>query len=168
VTLLPEEQLGIVILANAYPTGVPEGIADTLIDLARYGRASKDWVAIWNQRFEALVAPYKEAEEQYANPPSPAYPPLPFPAYTGKYRNSYLGSVEVTETDRELRLLLGPEKRPFTLQHWDRDTFLYHPAEEAPAFPSPVSFSIGADGKASSVTIDNHNVDGQGTLTRVQ
>jgi CubicO group peptidase (beta-lactamase class C family) len=168
VTLLPEDELGIVILANAFPTGVPEGITDTFIDFARSGRTNKDWVAIWNQRYEALVAGEKEAEEKYGNPPSPNYPPKPLPAYTGNYRNCYLGNVKVVAANGGLTLLLGPQKQPFVLEHWDGDTFLYHPAEEQPAFPSPVTFSIGPDGTASEVTIHELNDDGQGTLQRVQ
>jgi CubicO group peptidase (beta-lactamase class C family) len=167
VTLLPQEQLGIVVLTNAFPTGVPEGIAYTCIDFARSRRTNKDWVTIWNKRYEEGVKDEKEAEEKYAHPPSPAYPPQPFPAYTGKYRNSYFGTVEIMEADGELRLLLGPKRKPFTLEHWDCNTFLYHPFEEAPAFPSPLTFSIGPDGKASGVIIDALNDDGQGTLTRV-
>jgi CubicO group peptidase (beta-lactamase class C family) len=168
VTLLPEEQLGIIVLANAYPTGVPEGITDTFIDFARSGRTNKDWVAIWNQRFEALQAGQKEAEKTYANPPSPGHPRQPLPAYTGKYHNRYVGNVEVVEANGGLKLLLGPERKPFALEHWDGDTFLYHPAEEEPAFPSPVTFSIGPDGKACSVTIDDLDGDAQGTVTRVR
>ncbi len=33
VNLLPSEDLGIVVLTNAFPTGVPEGLADSFFDL---------------------------------------------------------------------------------------------------------------------------------------
>jgi uncharacterized protein DUF3471 len=97
-------------------------------------------VAIWNKRYEALAAGDKAADGKCANPAASAFPPQPFPAYTGKYRNSYLGNVEITEGDGDLKLLLGPSKRPFALKHWDRDTFLCYPFEETPAFPESGKF----------------------------
>jgi CubicO group peptidase (beta-lactamase class C family) len=46
VHLIPGEQLGIVVLSNAFPTGVPEGIAATFFDLVFAGKSTKDWVAV--------------------------------------------------------------------------------------------------------------------------
>jgi CubicO group peptidase (beta-lactamase class C family) len=48
VELLPSEQLGIVVLANAFPTGVPEGLADTFFDLVFKGAPTGDWTSQWN------------------------------------------------------------------------------------------------------------------------
>ncbi|HET7094334.1 MAG TPA: serine hydrolase domain-containing protein, partial [Thermomicrobiales bacterium] len=47
VMLLPEERLGVAVLANAFPTGVPDGLALSLFDFVLLGRLSRDWIAGW-------------------------------------------------------------------------------------------------------------------------
>ena len=52
------------------------------------------------------------------------------------------------------------------MTHFDRDLFLIYPDPERPDTPSPVSFAIGPDGKASAMTIENLNSNGLGVLAR--
>ena len=52
------------------------------------------------------------------------------------------------------------------MTHFDRDTFLIYPDAELPDLPSPVTFAIGPDGRATSMTIDNLNSYGLGVLAR--
>jgi CubicO group peptidase (beta-lactamase class C family) len=52
--------------------------------------------------------------------------------------------------------------------HWNRDVFLSYSTPEVPDWPSPVTFTIGPDGKASQMFIDALNTNGQGVLTRAQ
>jgi CubicO group peptidase (beta-lactamase class C family) len=42
VNLLPSEDLGIVLLANAFPTGIPEAVANTFFDLVFEGEPTRD------------------------------------------------------------------------------------------------------------------------------
>lgn len=71
--------------------------------------------------------------------------------------------------DQTLALKLGPNgahsRKP---KHFDRDLFVYFPDEETPDMPFAVTFQIGPDQKASRVTIEDLNDDGQGVLARVQ
>jgi len=41
---VPGEQLGIVVLTNAYPIGVAEALGTTFLDLALYGKPTQDWL----------------------------------------------------------------------------------------------------------------------------
>src|SRR6184192_4539694 len=41
--LVPREQLGIVVLTNAYPFGIAEAIGTTFVDIALYGKPTQDW-----------------------------------------------------------------------------------------------------------------------------
>ena len=50
--------------------------------------------------------------------------------------------------------------------HISGDTFRYQPSGENASGPSAVAFSVGGDGPASRVQIDNFNVDGQGVFQR--
>lgn len=168
VDLLPSQQLGIVILSNAFPSGVPEAIAASFFDFVFDGRLSRDWVAEWNEYIESLTGAMVEAAGgAHDAPPTPSSPALPLAAYTGTYANEYVGEVAVIEKDGSLRLRLGPGGGiTVPLKHFDRDLFLSYPSEEAPSQAYPVRFTIGADGKASEITIDAFNANEQGALKR--
>ncbi|MBK5197675.1 MAG: serine hydrolase [Methyloceanibacter sp.] len=170
VSLLPSEQLGIVVLANAFPTGVPEGLADTFFDLVFAGAPTEDWTAKWNAIFDSMFGPAMEAAKKvYGTPPASPSPALPLAAYAGTYANDYLGNAIVVEDDGGLALKLGPNgAHSRKLKHFDRDLFVYFPDEETPDMPFAVTFQIGPDQKASRVTIEDLNDDGQGVLARVQ
>ena len=94
-------------------------------------------------------------------------PPLPAASYAGTYRNDFVGTAVVAEEGGKLVLKLGPRLRAFPLAHFDRDTFTYQPEGEMAAGPSGVTFRIGPDRVADVVTIENLDVHGSGTLTRV-
>lgn len=171
VTLVPSEQLGIIALGNAFPTGVPEAVAASLLDLARYGHVTKDWFAVYKNQFdEAFTLPPKGQIEKYANPPVPNAPALDLAAYTGTYSNNYVGKVEITAANGTLYATRGVGQVPLPLRHWDGNTFLACPVPENPALPVPVEFTIGPDGQASQVTIEelNGNGAGTGTVTRAK
>ena len=44
VMLVPEEKLGIVVLTNGAPIGVPEAIAFHFFDLVHAGKPARDWL----------------------------------------------------------------------------------------------------------------------------
>ena len=75
--------------------------------------------------------------------------------------------IDALVEDGKLALKLGPKLRAFPLAHFDRDTFTYQPVGEMSAGPSGVTFRIGPDRVADAVTIENLDVHGSGTLTRV-
>jgi hypothetical protein len=167
VHLIPGEQLGIVVLSNAFPTGVPEGIAMTFFDLVFTGKPTRDWVAVANEVFETGYKAMMKPGLTYATPPASPAPALPLAAYAGDFRNDYVGDAKVTETGGALFLHLGPTDKRFPLSHFNRDLFVYAPAAETPTWRSGVTFLIGPDGKASEVTIEDLNEQGLGRLTRV-
>ena len=98
VSLLPESDLGIVVLANAFPTGLPEALADSFLDLVFEGAPARDYLAPWNALYESLFGPQiAEARATYATAPDPATPALPAAAYAGRYANAYVGEAQVVE-----------------------------------------------------------------------
>ena len=56
VTLIPKEKLGVIVLTNGMPIGVPETIADEIVDTIATGAPTKDWPTIWAGRFSGLFA----------------------------------------------------------------------------------------------------------------
>ncbi|MGX5827903.1 serine hydrolase [Mesorhizobium sp. 43Arga] len=169
VTIFPREKLGIVIIANAFPTGVPEGLSDSFADLVFEGSVQKDWVEAWDGIYAGMFGPVVEAAKAtYATPPSPARPARPASAYAGRYANDFFGDAVVASAGDGLVLKVGPAgARSYSLAHFDGDLFLTFPDAETPDRPTGVSFAVGPDGKASAMTIgfldDNH----LGTLRRV-
>lgn len=169
VTLWPESGLGIVILANAFPTGIPEGIADTFADEVFDGQPAEDYIAPWNAAYEGMFTPMIAAvQAAFGQPPDNATPALPDSAYVGSYGNAYVGAARIETGGSGLVLVLGPDgKTRYPLTHFDRDTFLYYTAPEMPDLPSPLTFQIGPDGSAQSMVADSLNGEGLGTLSRV-
>jgi CubicO group peptidase (beta-lactamase class C family) len=167
VHLIPGEQLGIAVLSNAFPTGVPEGIAATFFDLVFAGLPTRDWVALANEVFEAGYKEMLKPSLAYATAPASPGAALPVSAYVGDYSNDYVGNAKVAESGGSLFLQLGPAGRKFPLAHFNRDVFVYTPMVEAPKARMGVSFLVGPDGKASEVTIEDLNEYGMGRLTRV-
>ncbi|HEV2097654.1 MAG TPA: serine hydrolase [Stellaceae bacterium] len=166
VDLLPGQQLGIVTLTNAKPIGVPEAVNRSFLDLVLTGKVEQDWLTLYQQLMASALAPTYGTAIDYAKGPAQPTPALPPTAYVGRYRNDLFGSLEIVVGDQGLWLKLGPQQQPYPMQHFDRDVFTYQPTGENAAGPSAVTFTIAADQKAASVTIENLDVNGQGTFTR--
>ena len=164
---MPGEGLGIVVLTNGAPIGVPEAVAFSFLDLVHGGKLGRDWFATMTPVFAELARPRYGTRVDYQEEPTGKTPPLPAASYAGTYRNDFVGDAVVAGEDGRLLLKLGPEQREFPLAHYDRDTFTYQPEGEMAAGRSGVTFRIAPDRVADAVTIENLNVHGSGTLTRV-
>jgi CubicO group peptidase (beta-lactamase class C family) len=168
VGLVPSAELGVVALTNAFPTGVPDGLADTFLADVLGGESARDWVAEWNAVYASLFGPaIEKARKTYGHSPPDRTPALALAAYTGTYTNDYLGSASVIEENGTLILKLGPAgARAWQLRHFDRDVFVYYPFDETPEQPVAAAFAIGPDRRAHQLTLDDLNDNGQGVLTR--
>ncbi len=169
VSILPGENLGIIVLANAFPSGVPEAMADAFFDLVLDGAPSQDWVATWNGIYDSLFGPSAIAAmgAAFATPPSDPAPALPLSVYAGAYSNGYVGDAVVADQGGTLVLSLGPDgAKQYPLTHFDRDTFVYVFSPELPALRSSAVFSIGPDGKAGELTLDDFAGSGASLLPR--
>jgi CubicO group peptidase (beta-lactamase class C family) len=167
VVLVPAEKLGIVVLTNAAPVGMPEAVAFTFLDLVHAGKPERDWFATVAPAFEEMARPKYSIRVDYRKEPAGKSPSLPAGSYTGTYRNDFVGDAVVAEEGGELVLKLGSSRRAYPLSHFDRDTFTYQPVGEMAAGLSGVTFRTGPDRVADAVTIENLDVHGSGTLTRV-
>lgn len=169
VSLVPSHGLGVVVLTNAFPTGVPEGISDRFLEKVMNGDTRRDWLGAWNAFFASLFGPAIEtAKKTYGHMPADVSPALPLSAYAGTYANAYLGTVSAVEADGALTLRLGPNgARSFTLAHFDRDLFIYYPYPEMPDLAVAATFAIGPGRKALHLTLDDLNESGQGELARL-
>jgi CubicO group peptidase (beta-lactamase class C family) len=165
--LYPAQQLGIVVLSSAFPTGVPDGLADSLFDLVEHGRLTRDWIAGWNPIYTGIGAAFAASGEPYETAPASPAPALAASAYTGVFANDYVGPVEIGGEDGALELRMGPEPRVYALTHFDRDTFTYRVDLEPPPPLTGATFVIGPDGLAEAVILDYFAGNGQQLFPRV-
>lgn len=165
VSLLPSENLGIVVLTNGRPVGVPEAISSTFLDTAQTGGPTVDWLAFFGPLLEQ-VEEGDRSEVDYDKPPAAPAPAEESSAYTGTYANDYYGAMTVGAQGDELTMRLGPRKQRFALRHYDGDTFSYRTIGENAVGLSGVTFTVGSDGRADRVRVENLDANGLGTFTR--
>jgi CubicO group peptidase (beta-lactamase class C family) len=169
VAMIPEAQLGIVVLSNAYPIGVVEALANSFLDLALYGALTTDWLRVYQQAYAALLEETTAAVSRYdyADPPADPAPALPRETYVGQYANDLYGAVEVVAAGDGLALVAGPDRLTWPLTHFDGDVYWFEPTGENAFAASGAIFTVEPNRVASSVRIEYFDGFGQGTLTRV-
>jgi CubicO group peptidase (beta-lactamase class C family) len=166
VLLVPSEHLGIVVLTNAYPIGLAEGLAFTFTDVALYGKATQDWLALFKKVFSDPAALGVFLGTDYSKPPASPAPALANSAYVGTYTNNFFGDIQIIEEGDGLAIVEGSHKLTLLLKHYDRDLFTYETEGENAVGVTGVTFTIGADGKATTVVVENLNLRGEGTFKR--
>jgi len=162
VRLVPSEHLGIVVLTNAFPPGVGEGLALTFTDVALYGKATQDWLTYLRKMYSNAAAALG-AGTDYSKPPAATGPALPPSAYVGTYTNDLYGEIQIIEQGDGLAIVEGPSKLTFPLKHYDRDVFT---CDNTEGETGGVTFTIGANGKATTVVVDELNSQGDETFKR--
>ncbi len=164
VYLLPDAGLGVTVLTNAFPLGVAESIALTFLDIARYGEPRFDYFPILKPILERDAAPLYGND--VASPPEEVRPPAAPESYLGTYESDVFGPLDVVEDGEHLAMILGPVGMQFPLAHYSRDVFTYMPPGENGGVESAVTFTLGADGIATQVVLENLDLNGAGTFTR--
>lgn len=137
VTLLPQEEVGIVVLTNSYPNALPEALSASFLKL--YDGQPADLAFARKVNSQVLVMLNSMlAGEALPSPPARPAPPQALDTYVGSYGNDYYGDARVTTAGSGLSLTLNGKS--FALKHRDRDVFL----AQAPAgtFEDLVSFEV--------------------------
>jgi CubicO group peptidase (beta-lactamase class C family) len=168
VAMLASERLAIAVLSNAAPSGVPEGLTESFFDLVLDNKLQRDWMEFADRMSEEDVKKERSQERDYRHPPSQPFPPLALAAYAGKYASDFFGPIELVDRQGTLMLRIGPKPLEFALSHYDRDVFFYQPTGESAGGPAGLRFSINPARQADRVLIENLNIHGQGSFTRVK
>lgn len=165
VNMLPSDQLGIIALTNGAPVGVAEGLTATFLDTALYGEPTRDWLAIYKNAFEQMMA--AGIDTDYAKPPASPLPAADHAAYLGTYQNDYFGEIAIALHDGGLAIVQGPRDMTFAMTHYDRDSFSYVTEGESAVGTAGITFTLGPGGKASEVVVENLDIHGEGTFKRL-
>jgi CubicO group peptidase (beta-lactamase class C family) len=165
VKFSPSQQLGIIVLTNALPTGLAEATANTFFDLYNYGAPTQDWLTIFGNAFKEMIEESNNSTKNYAKltPPSSPTPSQPLSAYVGTYSNDYYGHIEISEHRGSLWMRFPDTGALYTLSHWDADTFTYRFEAEQGIGTRGVVFTLS--GKPS-VLIENLALEGNGVFIR--
>ena len=78
-----------------------------------------------------------------------------------------MGGISIIEKGGGLAILQGPKNKTFPMKHYDRDTFTYETQGENAVGMSGITFTVGPDGKAAQVLVENLNVRGEGVFKRI-
>lgn len=154
VGLVPEEHLGIVVLANG---GEPSRLLTSalqlrVIDLFLGGAPPpRDWsAALLQVRQDLLARGRAEEEKQARERVSGTNPSLPLPQFAGSYRSEMYGDLIVALEDSALVLHHGPSYAG-ELRHWHYDTFQARWRDRTMG-EDLISFALGPDGKVVRLT----------------
>ena len=108
VTMLPNENLGIITLTNTRPQGVPETLNAMFMDQVEFGTQTRDWYPAYKALLTSTLSPKGELVGK--QPPTDPAPPLALSAYAGSYVNDAYGPATVSVDGGTLRLTVGPRK----------------------------------------------------------
>lgn len=152
VTLIPDLDLGIVVLTNGAPVGVPEAVSSIFLDTVTFGAPTRDWVSDWSVPLSAYSAPVGDLVGLAAPSDATAGPASD---YVGTYTSPYFGDLVVTQAGGVLTGALGPDGGyTFDLQPWDGDTLAFAPTgENAPAGSLSSAVFARSGGPATAVTL---------------
>ena len=168
VSLVPSEALGIIVLTGAFPTGVPEGIADAFLAEVLGGDTARDWVGDWNKAYRIALRAGDRGRQGHLR--SPARERIARAGEPGLHRDLFerlfahgLGRGRWRHPDAQpgppgYTVVRTAALRPRSV--------VYYPYDEMPDLPVAATFAIGADGKAARLVLDDLNDNGQGVLVR--
>jgi CubicO group peptidase (beta-lactamase class C family) len=160
--LMPEENLGAVILTNS-ESALPPALANQILDIMLGLAAKRDWCE------EALLQS-KVAEKAVAvaragilaGRVAEAKPSLPLSGYAGTYRCAMYGDVAVAVENGALVMRMVPAPNMIAdLEYWHYDTFRIHWRDTVSyAFgPGLVTFTLDGKGVTDQLKIDQPNND---------
>jgi CubicO group peptidase (beta-lactamase class C family) len=154
VTLVPEEELGVVVLTNTSNRGSFNAITWYIVD-SYLGVPTRDWNALFlqlNQEAEKAAAEQqRKREEGRVKATSPS---LPLSEYVGTYDNDMYGTMTVSEEDGKL---VCRRHTAFVgdLEHWHYDTFVakWRDLSMSAGPGTEFTFTLGSNGKVTGVTV---------------
>jgi Domain of unknown function (DUF3471) len=154
--LLPDQQLGIMVLTNGMPIGVPEPVNAYFMDLVIGGRIENDW---WGLYEKALAQLYINPNELVGKkPPLHPEPAQPDSFYTGTYHSECYGIITVVARGGALHVLMPPKPTDYPLGHWDGNLFAFFPVGESALEISAATFAPGQDnGRAAALTLEYYD-----------
>lgn len=158
VGLVPDEGLGVVVLANLDHAELRHALLWKTIDLFGGRPDGRDWSAELLSFYSERSAVRKAARtKREAGRVSSTNPSLALAEYAGSYENGLYGRLAITLKDGTLSMATGPRSSG-TLEHWHHDTFLWR-YDRRWQGESLISFHLSAAGASTQVLVDGEQYD---------
>ena len=125
VAIIPEENLGVVILNNGFELFVNEAIFYSIVDIIT-DNYTNDWINYYLSNKRESESNEREFEEKrFTSRNLDTKPTIALKNYSGKYYDTMYGDALVEFKNNILTLSLMPAKQIFTgeLEHWSGNTF---------------------------------------------
>jgi CubicO group peptidase (beta-lactamase class C family) len=147
VTLVPDFNLGVVVLTNQQSGGAFQSMTYRVLD--HYMDApSTDWIAAFKKSEEMGQASAAEFEKRQASSrATDSKPSLPNAKYAGRYTDAWYGDVTISLEGDKLVMRFG--HTPLLvgdLEHWQFDTFVARWRDRSLEADAFVTFALKADG----------------------
>jgi CubicO group peptidase (beta-lactamase class C family) len=152
LTLVPGENLGVVVLTNQEVGAAFNAITMSVLD-AYLQAPPTDWVGAYAA---AVAKASSTADEGWAKHlaarAEKSSPSLPLSGYAATYRDAWYGDVVVEQLAGKLRLRFGKTAQLVgTMEHWQHDTFIVRWDDRSLNADAFVNFSLDPDGKVREV-----------------
>lgn len=147
VTMMPDLELGVVVLTNQEATEAFSAITYSILDFYLKAPAF-DWVAGFQKFKERRQKEIKEMEKKAeATRDATSKPSLPLEKYAGVYSDDWYGDIEITWTGEKLRLrfthtpsLVGD------MIHWQHNTFVVRWDDRELRADAYITFNLNHEG----------------------
>jgi CubicO group peptidase (beta-lactamase class C family) len=160
LALVPEEQLGFVILTNS-DTGLSSALSYTILD-AFLGGDGRDWLTLFLNRSKQGAEQKRLAREKVEQARlAGTTPSLPLEKYAGQYTSTLYGDAVISLVNGNLVLFLLPNPDMVAdLTHWHLDTFELKWRRPFPWFGNGrASFVLDKDAAVTELKLDVPNDD---------
>jgi hypothetical protein len=146
-TLIPELNLGVVVLTNQEEVGAHTSIAYAVVD-HYLGAPATDWVSAFRELTRIETAEGEaEARRTGGTRNAESHPSLPLAGYAARYRDPWYGDVLIEERGGKLAISFTHTKKlAGDLEHWQYDTFVAHWRDRTLAADAYVTFTLRPDG----------------------
>ncbi|MEK6322821.1 MAG: serine hydrolase [Acidobacteriota bacterium] len=147
VTLVPDLNLGVVVLTNQQAGGAFQALTYRILDHYMNAPAT-DWVAAFKKSEEMGQARAAEVEKRQASTrAADSKPSLPLAKYAGRYTDAWYGDITISLENDKLVLRFG--HTPLLvgdLAHWQYDTFVARWRDRSLDADAFVTFALKPDG----------------------
>lgn len=164
ISLLPSDELGIVVLSNEGPYGgaFNAALVSTFYDLYLKGAPQADYWSIGKAQLEYYLEHPYDPMEHLPPPPANPVPSKPLSTYTGNYYSDFYGNFKIVKNDTLLQLYAGANPQPYSLIHWSGDVFKENSTNTA------ANFTLNSDGVVQTLHLRMFDYSGSnGTFIRV-
>lgn len=147
VTLVPDLNLGIVVLTNQQSGGAFQSLTYEILD--HYMKApDTDWVAAFKRSEEMGLARAAEVtKRQTATRAADSKPSLPLAKYAGRYTDAWYGDITIdTEGDKLVIRFSHTPALVGDLEHWQHNTFIARWRDRSLDADAFVNFALRPDG----------------------